>query len=76
MCENCNNNCDCHKSVDLSKVSKEYLWEQLEAIEDERNKLLDLCTFIVANREEMCIPNTLFLKGDCIDTWLHRVTGQ
>jgi len=38
--ENCRNNCDCHKPLDLSKISKEYLLEQLEAVEDERNKYL------------------------------------
>jgi len=42
MCENCRNNCDCHKEVNLNDFTKEYLWEQLEAVEDERNRLLNV----------------------------------
>ena len=29
--------------TNLNDFSKEYLWEQLEAVEDERNKLLNIC---------------------------------
>jgi len=64
-----------YEEQDLKNFSKEYLWEQLNAVEDDRNKLLDLCLFIQDNRDKMCIPDTIYLKGDCIDTWLNRLTG-
>lgn len=28
--------------LNINEVSKEYLWEQLEAVEDERNKYLEI----------------------------------
>lgn len=32
-----------YSEKDLKNFSKKYLWEQLDAVEDERNKLLEMC---------------------------------
>lgn len=70
-------NCESYeKARFLSNETKESLYEHIETIEDERNKLLNLCNFILDNREDMMIPNTMFLDGYCIDTWLKRLTGR
>jgi len=39
--------------MNLNEISKEYLYEQLEAVEDERNKLI----YLLNEALDVCCPN-------------------